>query len=139
MDPARDEIHLWTQMLQAMGFLLITYLPLQIGAILIVRHWLARLAAGLPIVLMLPVIMTGFQTKTYEDGSLFGIGLIVISAPVMFYLAVVVCAGLAFRSANANKSEHSESKNDHGKRLTLTRLTIAALVVIAVIFVLTPR
>ena len=104
MDPARYETHLWTQMTQTMGLLLIAYLPLQIGAILIVRHWLARLAAGLPIVLMLPVMITGFQTKTYEDGSLFGIGLIVISAPVMFYLAVFVCAGLAFRSAIPNDS-----------------------------------
>ncbi len=44
MDPARYETHLWSQMIQTMGFLLITYLPLQIGSILIVNHPLARFA-----------------------------------------------------------------------------------------------
>lgn len=139
MTPAQYEAHLWTQMIQTMGFLLIVYLPLQIGAILLVRHWLARLAAGLPIVLMLPVMITGFQTKTYADGSLFGLGLIVISVPVMVYLAAFFFGGLAVRSANAKKSELGESTNANGTRLILTLLTIAAIVVIGIIFVLTPR
>ena len=138
MNPAQYEAHLWTQMFQTMGLLLIIYLPLQIGAVLTVRHWLARLAAGLPIVLMLPFIVTGFQTKTYEDGSLYGIGLMVVSVPVMAYLSAFFFAGLAARSAK-KKAENGESTNDNETRLILTLLTIAAIVLIAVVFVLTPR
>jgi hypothetical protein len=139
MDPAQYEAHLWGQMIKTMGLLIITYLPLQIGAILVVRHWAARLAAGLPIILMLPVTFRGFNTNTYQDGSLFGIGLLVVTVPVIFYLAVFLLAGLSIRSANAKKSDQGETTSRNGNGLALSLLTLAAIVLIAVLFMLTPR
>lgn len=139
MDPAQYEAHLWGQMMKTMGLLIIAYLPLQTGSILIVRHWAARLAAGLPIILMLPMMFNGFQTDTYQDGSLFGIGLLVVTVPVMFYLAVIFFAGLSIRSANANRSDHGETTSRNRKRLALSLLTLAAIVLILAIFMLTPR
>ena len=139
MDPAQYEAHFWWQMIKTMSLLIITYLPLQIGSILIVKHWATRLAAGLPILLMLPMMFRGFQTDTYQDGSLFGIGLLVVTVPVMFYLAVFFFAGLSIRSANANRSDHGETTSRNGKRLALSLLTLAAIILIAGIFMLTPK
>lgn len=141
MDPelaAREQALLMDQMIRTMGLLLITYLPLQFGAIASVRHWLARLAAGLPILLMLPFMITGFQTKTYEDGSLFGIGLIVVSVPVMIYLALFVIAGLASRAANKKTLESESTDGRGGNRLSMTLWTLAVLFGVgAIVFFLT--
>lgn len=108
MDPnlaARYESHLWEQVFQVIGFLLITYVPLQTAAIWAVKHPIARLAAGLPILPMLPVIITGIQPNTHRDGSLFGILLMMVFVPSMLYLAIFLFSGLASRAAKTNSPE----------------------------------
>jgi hypothetical protein len=102
MDPnlaARYKAHLWEQVFQVIGFLLVTYVPLQAAAIWAVKHPAARIAAGLPILPMLPVIITGLQPNTHRDGSLYGILLMIVFAPSMLYLAVFLFAGLASRAS----------------------------------------
>ena len=103
MDPnlaARYEAHLWEHVFQVIGFLLITYVPLQAAAIWAVKQPAARIAAGLPIIPMLPVIFTGVQPNTHRDGSLYGILLMIVYAPTMLYLAIFLCVGLANRASN---------------------------------------
>lgn len=124
---AQNQAHVRDHMIQTMGWLLITYLPLQIGAIASVRHWLARLAAGLPIILMLPFVIKGFQPKTYRNDVFFEIGLIVVSVPAMIYLALFVVTGLAGRAAN-KKTLESEPTDGHGaNRLPIVLVTLVVL------------
>ncbi len=104
MDPnqvARYEAHLWEQVFQVMGFLLITYVPLQAAAIWAVKHPAARFAAGLPIVPMLPVIITGIQPNSHRDGSLYGMLLMIVFVPAMLYLVLFLIAGLANRATKS--------------------------------------
>ncbi len=84
------------------AFLLLTYVPLQIAAIWAVQHPAARIAAGLPIVPMFPVMITGLQPQTHRDGSLYGLLLMMVYVPAMLYLAAFLLSGLASRGAKAN-------------------------------------
>lgn len=113
---ARYEAHLWEQVFQVIGFLLVTYVPLQAAAIWAVKHPAARLAAGLPIIPMLPVIITGMQPKTHRNGSLYGILLMMVFVPAMLYLAVFLVSGLANRSAKKSEpNPDATPQNDaHG-------------------------
>jgi hypothetical protein len=141
---ARYEARLMEQMLQTMGFLLITWLPLQIAAIWIVKHPLARIGAALAIIPIIPILVTGFQTKTYRDGSLFGILFMGIYVPVMIYLALFFFAGLAARSAKktAPESTQTGTEPNAGKQIPVVLLTLAVLFGLGVLvcfFVLDPR
>ena len=112
---ARYEAHLWEQVFQVIGLLLITYVPLQAAAIWAVKHPAARIAAGLSIIPMLPVIFTGVQPNTHRDGSLYGILLMIVYVPTMLYLAVFLCVGLANRASKTTSPklvEIPESKTD---------------------------
>jgi hypothetical protein len=102
---ARYESHLWEQVFQVMGFLLVTYIPLQSAAIWAVKHPIARLAAGLPMLPMLPVIVSGMQPNTHRDGSLYGILLMMVFAPSMIYLTIFLFSGLAIRAAKTNSPD----------------------------------
>lgn len=96
---ARYQAHLWEQVFQVIGLLLITYVPLQSAAIWAVRHPLGRIVAGLPMLVMLPVIFLGMQPNTHRDGSLYGILLMIVYVPVMITLAIFLVGGLASRAA----------------------------------------
>lgn len=99
---ARYQAHLWEQVFQISGFLLITYVPLQAAAIWAMKRPMWRIAAGLPVLPMLPVIILGMQPNTHRDGSLYGLLLMMVYGPVMVYLAIVLVVGLASRAANKN-------------------------------------
>jgi hypothetical protein len=94
----RYEAHLWEQVFQVIGFMLITYVPLQAAAIWAVKHPFARIAAALPILPMLPVIISGIQPNTHRDGSLYGILLMIVYVPAMLYLGTFLIVGLAIRA-----------------------------------------
>lgn len=124
MDPnlaARYASHLWEQVFQVMGFLLITYVPLQTATIWAVKHPAAKIAAGLPMVPMLPVIITGIQPNSHRDGSLYGILLLIVFVPAMLYLAVFLFVGLANRAANKcdPESDATAQSNAHGQCVDL--------------------
>jgi hypothetical protein len=76
---------------------LVTYIPLQLAAIWAVRHPITRLAAALPMLKMLPVIIGGTKAYSYQDGSLYGIVLTMIFTVSMCDLAIFLFSGLAFR------------------------------------------
>lgn len=104
MDPdlaARYQARLGQEAFEIGCFLLFTYVPLQAAAIWSMRHTIARIAAGLPILPMLPVIISGVQPNTHRDGSLYGILLMGAYGPAMVYLAIFLVVGLAFRAARA--------------------------------------
>jgi len=85
------------QMYSTLGPVLATYIPLQAAAIWAVRHPITRLAAALRILKMLPVIIGGTKPSSYQDGSLYGIALMMIYAAAMSYLAIFLFSGLGFR------------------------------------------
>lgn len=117
MDPsmaARYEAHLWGQVFQVLGLLLVTYVPLQGAAIWAVKHPAARIGAGLPIVPMLPVIISGAQPNTHRDGSLYGMLLLFVCVPAMLYLAVFLVAGLASRAATTSSPQSVETPPNNG-------------------------
>ena len=108
MDPdlaARYQAHLWEHVFQVIGFLLITYVPLQAAAIWAVKHPAWRIAAGLPILPMLPVIILGIQPNTHRDGSLYGMLLMIVYAPAMLYLAAFLFVALANRASKTSSSK----------------------------------
>ena len=111
---ARYQAHLWEQVFQVIGFLLITYVPLQAAAIWAVRHPLGRLAAGLPMLAMLPVIISGMQPNTHRDGSLYGILLMIVYVPVMISLAIALFAGLASRAAKQSEPDSMAKPSRNG-------------------------
>ncbi|MEQ1824752.1 MAG: hypothetical protein ABL921_02355 [Pirellula sp.] len=80
-----------------MTFVFITYVPLQVAAVWAVKHPIARLAALLPIVPMIRVILVGMQPYAYNGGSLYGIMLMFVQVPAMLYLATFILAGLTRR------------------------------------------
>ena len=108
MDPAQYEAQLWDLMFRTMRFMLVTYVPLQVAAIVMMKRLPWRIVAALPLIPMLPVIYAGMDRDAYRDGSLYGLVFYFPYAPVMLYLAIVFFAGLASRAAKANKSDTVE-------------------------------
>lgn len=118
MDPAQYEAHLGDMMFRTMRFMLVTYVPLQVAAIVMMKRLPWRIVAALPLIPMLPVIYAGMDRDAYRDGSLYGLVFYFPYAPVMVYLAFFCFAGLA-RSAKANKSDSGETTSSEGNRLSL--------------------
>lgn len=87
MDPAQYEAQLWDLMFRTMRFMLVTYVPLQVAAIVIMKRLTWRIVAALPLIPMLPVIYAGMNRDAYRDGSLYGLVFYFPYAPVMVYLA----------------------------------------------------
>lgn len=117
MNPAQYEAQLWDLMFRTMGFMLVTYVPLQVAAIVIMKRLPWRIVAALPLIPMLPVIYAGMNRDAYRDGSLYGLVVYFPYAPVMLYLAIVFFGGLASRSANANQPDTEKTTSGEGKRL----------------------
>ncbi len=97
-----DEI-VRSAMSRAMTFVLVTYLPLQLIAVLVVRGMVWRCAATLPLIVMLPVIYGGFNPAAYRNGSLYGIVYYVTYAPAMVCLAIVCLVGIGKRFARIRR------------------------------------
>lgn len=82
----------WQQLLGTVAFLGITYIPLQCVAIWKCRG-IARVAAALPLLVMVPMIIGACRPTAYENGSLFGMFFVCPYLPVMIYLIAVSLAG----------------------------------------------
>lgn len=108
-----DEILIADVMSRTMAFPLVTYVPLQAAAILMMKHWGLRIAAALPLIPMVPVIYVGFDPNSYGNGSLYGVGLYLVYTPAMAYLAIFCLVGLVNRFVCANRlSTDTSTKND---------------------------
>jgi hypothetical protein len=79
-------------MLWTVGFLGITYVPLQCVVLWKCRG-AARVAAALPLLFMVPMIIAGLQPSAYHSGSLYGMFFICPYLPAMIYLVAVSSAG----------------------------------------------
>jgi DNA-directed RNA polymerase subunit RPC12/RpoP len=76
-------------MLWNVGFLCLTYLPLQVFAIRKSRGS-RRILAALPILPMTCLLYGALDTNTYRDGSLYGINFTVLYWPSMLWLLGVL-------------------------------------------------
>ncbi|MDA1051416.1 MAG: hypothetical protein O3C40_13170 [Planctomycetota bacterium] len=142
MNPDQYEAHLWAMMYRTMGFMLMTYVPLQVAAILMMKRLPWRIAAALPLIPMLPVIYAGMDRDAYRDGSLYGLVFYFPYAPVMVYLAILIFAGLASRAAKTTAIESEQTNDSGGTRLPVILLTLAVLFGLGVLvcfLVLVPR
>jgi hypothetical protein len=74
-------------MARAVGFLLVTYVPLQAFALWRQRRGY-RIATAAPLLVMVPVIAGACTPGAYRDGSLFGMNYIFFYLPSMLYLTV---------------------------------------------------
>jgi hypothetical protein len=82
MEPWIRERMIWN-----VGFLVLTYVPLQ--AIALWRQRGAnRIAAAVPMLFMVPMIIGASSADAYRDGSLFGMYYYIPYAPAMLYLAI---------------------------------------------------
>jgi hypothetical protein len=93
MDPASYETHLVQTAFQYTRFFLLTYGSLQVAAIVFCKGWL-RAVAVLPLIVMVPIIISGANPRSHADGSLYGLVMYVPYLPVMIYLAVILGAGI---------------------------------------------
>lgn len=92
---------------ETIALLLFTYVPLQAAAIWLMKRPVWRIVAGLPLLPMLPVAISGAQPGTYRDGSLFGILLMAAYLPAMVYVGIFVIAGLIRRARDSVSTESS--------------------------------
>ena len=99
-------------MSETMGFPLITYVPLQLVAIVMMKHWVSRIAAALPLVPMVPVIYAGFDPDSYGHGSLYGVGLYFVYVPSMVYLAIFCLVRFAITLVQENRESSDQSTED---------------------------
>lgn len=81
------ESWIWDRMARAVGFLLVTYVPLQAFALWRQRRGY-RIATAAPLLVMVPVIAGACTPGAYRDGSLFGMNYIFFYLPSMLYLTV---------------------------------------------------
>ncbi|MBC8872530.1 MAG: hypothetical protein H8E44_24110 [Planctomycetes bacterium] len=146
MDPdavLRYEAGLSDAMVRTMGFMLITYVPLQVAAVVMMKRLLWRIAAALPLIPMLPVIYVGFNLDTYRDGSLYGLAFYFPYAPAMVYLAAILGVGI-FVTRGKRKAAADTTTETTGTtpRRNRALITVAALGVVAgiglLLFVLMP-
>lgn len=82
----------WQQLLWTAGFLSVTYIPLQCVAIWKCRG-VARVAAALPLLAMIPMLYGALQPLSYDSGSLFGMYFVCPYLPSMIYLIAVSLIG----------------------------------------------
>lgn len=87
MEPWKLQELLWT-----VAFLGITYIPLQCIAIWKCRG-VMRVAAGLPLLVMIPMFVGAVQPLNYDTGSLYGMFFVCPYLPAMLYLIAVSLAG----------------------------------------------
>lgn len=80
------ESWIWDRMVRSVGFLLVTYVPLQAFALWRQRRGY-RFATAAPLPVMVPMIAGAFTPGAYRDGSLFGMNYIFFYVPSMLYLA----------------------------------------------------
>ena len=85
---------IWKQMLWTVGFLSATYLPLQC-VVLWRSRGATRVAAALPLLVMVPMIVAGLRPDAYRSGSLYGMLFFCPYLPAMIYLVAVSCVGRA--------------------------------------------
>ena len=83
---------IWKQMLWTVGFLSATYLPLQC-VVLWRSRGATRVAAALPLLFMVPMIVAGLRPDAYRSGSLYGMFFFCPYLPAMIYLVAVSCVG----------------------------------------------
>ncbi len=83
------EAGIWKDMLWTVGFLCVTYLPLQFIALRTCRG-AARITAALPLLVMVPMIICGLQPSNFRDGSLYKLGFFCPYLPAMVYLVAVL-------------------------------------------------
>ncbi len=83
---------MWKQMLWTVGFLGITYLPVQCVALWQSRGT-KRVAAAVPLLFMVPIIIAGLKPSAYRSGSLYGMFFICPYLPTMIYLLAVSSVG----------------------------------------------
>ena len=93
MDPASYEAHLVQTAFRYTGFFLLTYGALQVAALVFSKGWL-RAVAALPLIVMVPIIISGANPNSHQDGSLYGLVIYVPYLPVMIFLAVVLGIGI---------------------------------------------
>lgn len=79
---------IWNRMLWTVGFLCVTYLPVQFFALWKLRGG-RRAMAALPLLFMVPMIVAGLQPAAYRDGSLYGMYFLCPYLPAMVYLLAV--------------------------------------------------
>lgn len=101
-------------MWETMGFMLITYVPLQVAAIVMMKRLLWRIAAALPLIPMLPVIYAGLTPDAYRDGSLYGLVFYFPYAPAMVYLAILCLVRGVIHLAHENRQSLETSPEDGG-------------------------
>ena len=96
MDAASYEAHLVRTASRVTAFLLLTYGPLQMAALVCCKRWLCA-AAALPLIVMVPIIISGADPNSHRDGSLYGLFIYFPYLPVMFYLAAILGVGIFAR------------------------------------------
>lgn len=82
--------YIFHRMLNALAFLGVTYVPLQVYALWKCRGS-RRVLAALPIPIMTLMILGAADRKAYEDGSLFGMNYIFFYLPSMLWLVGALC------------------------------------------------
>ena len=130
-----DETFIRDAMFRTMGLPLITYVPLQVAAILIMKHWGWRIAAALPLIPMVPVIYAGFDPDAYGHGSLYGVGLYLVYIHAMVYLAIFCLVGLVNWIIRANR-QNSATSTENDKDTDVYGPILIVLLVLAVIALL---
>ena len=83
----------WSETLWALGFLSITYLPLQVAALWNCRGG-ARVAAALPLIVMVPMWFGDFQPLDFDLGSRIAMYFVCPYLPAMAYLIVLSFVGI---------------------------------------------
>ncbi len=122
----------WNEILWTLGFLGITYLPLQCVALWKCRGG-ARVAAALPLLVMVPMWFSDFQPLDFDLGSRTAMYFVCPYLPAMIYLTVVSLVGtrranvcprcghkapsksfkMTRSTARCEKCDTSTSKGDH--------------------------
>lgn len=77
---------MWWRAIQAVAFLCVTYLPLQALAIYRQKGWVSKVVAGMPLVVMLPIIAAYFTKRAWQDGSLHGMNAFCLYVPSMVWV-----------------------------------------------------
>ena len=106
---------IWNDMAMTLIALCATYLPLQAFA-LWRRRGATRLAAAMPLLVMIPLIIAGLLPSNYEDGSLYKLGFFCPYLPVMIYLVMILIDPR--RPATCQSCGHTERVTSFQSRRT---------------------
>ena len=107
MDPATYEAHLVQRAVEYTALFLLTYGPLQVAALVFCKRWL-RAVAALPLIVMVPIIISGANPNSHGDGSLYGLVIYVPYLPVMIYLAAILGVGIFLARRTAGRAMTTE-------------------------------